>query len=152
VSARDWSGAAVVELGCGLGLPAVAAALRGAHVLATDRSADAVAFAAVNAECNGVVVETAVCAWSKPGLLLDRAPWRLVLAADVLYGQRNVAELLDLLPRLVGGTGEVWIADPRRPLTGEFLTAARSRWGRVDTVESGSPEIVVHRLAEPLGP
>ena len=125
VSARDWSGAAVVELGCGLGLPAVAAALRGAQVLATDRSADAVAFAAVNAECNGAVVETAVCAWSAPGLLLDRAPWRLVLAADVLYGQRNVAELLELLPRLVDGTGEVWLADPGRPLTGEFLTAAR---------------------------
>jgi predicted nicotinamide N-methyase len=152
VSARDWSGAAVVELGCGLGLPAVAAALRGAQVLATDRSADAVAFAAVNAACNGVVVETAVCAWSAPDLLIERAPWRLVLAADVLYGQRNVAELLDLLPRLVDGDGEVWLADPRRPLAGEFLTAARSRWGRVDTVGTDSPEIVVHRLAGSRGP
>jgi hypothetical protein len=74
------------------------------------------------------------------------------LAADVLYGQRNVAELLDLLPRLVDGTGEVWLADPGRPLAGEFLTAARTRWVRVDTVGTDSPEIVVHRLAESRGP
>jgi hypothetical protein len=46
----------------------------------------------------------------------------------------------------------VWLADPRRPLAGEFLTAARSRWGRVDTVGTDSPEIVVHRLAESRGP
>jgi predicted nicotinamide N-methyase len=150
VAVRDWSGAAVVELGCGLGLPAVAAALTGARVLATDRSATAVAFAAANAGCNGIAMDTAVCAWSVPGLLLGRAPWRLVLAADVLYGHRNVVELLDLLPRLVDRTGEVWLADPQRPLAGEFLAAARNRWRRVDTVATGSPEILIHRLAEPL--
>ena len=32
--------------------------------------------------------------------LVERAPWDLVLAADVLYERRNVDELLALLPRL----------------------------------------------------
>ena len=44
VSARPWTGASVLELGCGLGLPSLAAALAGARVLATDRAADALAF------------------------------------------------------------------------------------------------------------
>ena len=146
---RDWSGAAVLELGCGLGLPSVAAALAGAHVVATDRSADAVAFAAVNAECNGVAVETAVCAWDDAGAVVDRGPWRLVLAADVLYGHRNVTELLDLLPRLVDDDGEVWIADPQRPDAKEFLAAARRGWRSVESLSGGAPGIRIHRLAGP---
>ena len=150
VSARSWDGVAVLELGCGLGLPAVAAALGGARVLATDRSADALVFAAVNAELNGVHVETAVCSWAQPGPVLARAPWRLVLAADVLYGQRNVDELLALLPRLVDDDGTVWVADPQRPLTAEFLAAARRAWRTVVTVPTRRPDVRIHRLAGPL--
>jgi predicted nicotinamide N-methyase len=155
VSVADWAGARVLELGCGLGLPAVAAALRGARVLATDRSPDALSFAAVNAERNGVAVDTAVCSWGEPAALLTGAPWRLVLAADVLYGQRNVDEMLALLPRLVDSGvdgrvgGEVWVADPRRPLTGEFLAAARVRWRRVETTATADPDVLIHRFAGP---
>jgi predicted nicotinamide N-methyase len=145
----DLRGARVLELGCGLGLPAVVAALAGADVLATDRSPDALSFAAVNAERNGVRVGSAVCSWDEPGAVLDAAPFDLVLAADVLYGQRNVDELLALLPRLVDGTGRVWVADPQRPLTAEFLAAARARWQRVDTGPTDDPEVLVHRLAGP---
>jgi predicted nicotinamide N-methyase len=149
VSVADRTGARVLELGCGLGLPAVAAALRGAHVLATDRSPDALSFTAVNAERNGVAVDTAVCSWDEPAALLAGAPWRLVLAADVLYGQRNVDEMLALLPRLVDDDGEVWVADPRRPLTGEFLAAARARWRRVETTATADPDVLIHRFAGP---
>ncbi|NMH98393.1 class I SAM-dependent methyltransferase [Pseudonocardia acidicola] len=152
VSAQDWRDAPVLEVGCGLGLPAIAAARAGARVLATDRSADATTFAAVNAEQNGVVVETAVCSWAHPAALIARAPWRLVLAADVLYGQRNVDELLDLLPRLVDDDGAVWIADPHRPLTDEFLAAARAAWRSVETTPTRLPQIRIHRLAGPPRP
>jgi predicted nicotinamide N-methyase len=152
VSACDWSGAAVLELGCGLGLPAIAAARAGARVLASDRSADAIAFAAVNAEHNGVELQTAVCSWDEPGALVAMAPWRLVLAADVLYGQRNIDELLDLLPRLVADDGEAWIADPQRPLTPDFVAAARAAWRSVETVPTRLPQVVVHRLAGPPRP
>ena len=150
VSARDWTGAAVLELGCGLGLPSLAAALRGARVLATDRAADALAFAGANAAENGVAVETAVCAWADPAPLLDRAPWDLVLAADVLYGQRGIDELTPLLPRLVQD-GEVWVADPGRPLTPEFLAAARERWTVVETLPTRMHDVRIHRLAGPRG-
>lgn len=146
VSAGDWTGAHAVELGCGLGLPAVAAALAGARVLATDRSADALAFAAVNAEQNGTSIETARCSWDEPGELVERGPFQLVLAADVLYGQRNVDEMHALLPRLVADGGQVWIADPERPLTGEFLDGARARWASVRTSPTRMPKVWIHRL------
>jgi predicted nicotinamide N-methyase len=152
VSAEDCSGTSVLELGCGLGLPAIAAARAGGQVLATDRSTDAIAFASVNAEQNGVTVETAVCSWAEPDILVARAPWRLVLASDVLYGQRNIDELLDLLPRLVAADGDVWIADPQRPLTDEFLTAARARWRSVQTAPTRLPTVSIHRLAGLRGP
>ncbi|WP_115850526.1 class I SAM-dependent methyltransferase [Thermasporomyces composti] len=146
LSAHDWQGVSTLELGCGLGLPSIAAALSGARVLATDRSEDATVFAAVNAEQNGVDVETCVCSWDDPTPLLPRAPWSLVLASDVLYGQRNVDELLDLLPRLVAPDGQVWIADPDRPLAGDFLTAARRRWRVVETLPTRLPHVWIHRL------
>jgi predicted nicotinamide N-methyase len=146
VSKCDWSGARVVELGCGLGLPAVSAALAGARVLATDRSADALAFAAVNAEQNGASIETDRCSWDDPEALVVRGPFQLVLASDVLYGQRNVDEMHALLPRLVGDGGQVWIADPERPLTEEFLAAARTRWASVRSSSTRLPKIWIHRL------
>ena len=121
VAERNVADLRVVELGCGLALPSLAAALGGAHVLATDWSADAIALAGENAARNELVLETAVVRWSDPRDLLDRAPWDLVLGADVLYERRNVDELVSLLPRL--GT-RVLLADPGRPHAKTFLDAA----------------------------
>src|SRR3954470_2361950 len=48
LSGRSLTGVRVVELGCGLGLGAIVAALAGADALATDHDRDAVAFARDN--------------------------------------------------------------------------------------------------------
>jgi predicted nicotinamide N-methyase len=101
VASRPLGGRRVLELGCGLGLVGVAAALAGGRVLSVDRSPEAITFAAANAARNGVTLQTAVCAFDQPEPLLAAAPWDLVLAADVLYEQRNVPVLVWLLPRLV---------------------------------------------------
>ena len=85
VLVRSLRGAPTLELGCGLGLPSIAAALAGGRVLATDWSPDAVRATAANAERNGVDVETLECSWAEPDALVERAPWPLVLASDVLY-------------------------------------------------------------------
>ena len=34
-------------------------------------------------------VATALCSWDTPEPLVKRGPWQLVLASDVLHGQRN---------------------------------------------------------------
>lgn len=141
VAARRLAGARVVELGCGLALPSLAAALGGAAVLATDWSPDAIAVGALNAERNGVVLETAVVSWAEPRPLVRRAPWDLVLAADLLYERRNADELLALLPRL---GGEVLLADPGRPHAKTFLDRAAERWA-IEEVERRQ-NVVVRRL------
>ena len=149
LSMHDWSGTSVVELGCGLGLPAVAAALAGGTVLATDRSRDALAFTAANAGANDAAVETALCSWEAPESLVARGPWQLVLASDVLYERRNSDELIALLPRLVTDDGAVWIADPGRAMVPEFLEVTRASWRTVEVDRTSREDVQIIRLAGP---
>jgi predicted nicotinamide N-methyase len=114
----DLDGRRVLELGCGLGLPSLAAALRGAHVLATDWADDAIELLRGNAERNGVSLRVAQVRWSEPETLLRAAPWDLVLGADLLYEARNADQLAELLPRL---GGDVLLAEPGRPYAKELL-------------------------------
>ncbi|HUJ56374.1 MAG TPA: methyltransferase domain-containing protein [Gaiellaceae bacterium] len=118
VAALDVRGLRVVELGCGLGLPSLAAAVGGADVLATDWAEDAVALLAENAARNGVVLRADRVRWDEPARLLARAPFDLVLGADLLYEERNADQLAALLPRL---GEEALLAEPGRPHAAAFL-------------------------------
>jgi predicted nicotinamide N-methyase len=133
----------VVELGCGLALPSIVAALGGARVLATDWSPEALAYVERNARANGAKLETAHVAWADADVLVDAGPFDLVLAADVLYEPRNSAQLLELLPRL---GGEVLLADPGRPALDRFVAAAAERWRVEGTSADGLPRGGVYRL------
>jgi len=146
VALRALRGRRTLELGCGLGLPSIAAARAGGRVLATDWSGDAVGATAANAERNGVEVETLVCSWDEPEAILARAPWDLVLASDVLYERRNVDLLLGLLPRLVDERGSVLLADPGRPPAAGFLERAARDWRIATTGSPRSPRVSIHRL------
>jgi predicted nicotinamide N-methyase len=110
----------VVELGCGLGIPALVASARGARVTAVDWAAAAIDLLRANAERNEL------------SLTAERADWRsfggqfdVVLAADVLYEARNVAPLLELLPRLAP---EALVAEPGRPHADGFFDRAQELW------------------------
>jgi predicted nicotinamide N-methyase len=121
VGEQDLADRRVLELGAGLGLPSLAAALRGANVLATDWADEAVALLRENAARNGVALRAERVRWDEPAPLLAEAPWDLVLGADLLYEDRNASLLLELLPRL---GGDVLLADPGRPAAAAFL----ARW------------------------
>jgi predicted nicotinamide N-methyase len=147
IGGRSLRGARTLELGCGLGLPSIAAALAGGRVLATDWSTEAVAMTAANAERNDVSLETLVCSWTQPEPLLECAPWDLVLASDVLYEARNADALLDLLPRL---GNDVWLADPGRKPAERFLAEAARKW---EITSRKVPELAngaVYRLRQPV--
>jgi predicted nicotinamide N-methyase len=118
-------GLRVVELGCGLAIPSIAAARAGAIALATDADPEALELVACNARANYVFVETAQVDWSEAEELVDRGPFDLVLGTDVLYERASVALLLNLLPRLAP---KAWIADPGRPAAEAFLEQAHRRW------------------------
>ena len=139
----------MAELGCGLAVSSLVAALRGASVLATDWSPDAVALARLNARRNGIEIKTAVCSWADPASLVSRAPWDVVAAADVLYERRNVDLLLDLLPRLVDHRGEVLLADPGRPPAAAFFERAQSSWRIERSTDAVTPRVTVYRLTRP---
>jgi predicted nicotinamide N-methyase len=146
IAARPLAGRRVLELGCGLGLVGVTAARAGATVTVVDRSPEAITFAAANAARNGVTLRTALCSFDQPEQLIAEAPWELVLAADVLYEQRNVPVLLWLLPRLVGQDGEVWLADPGRPMLSRFLAGAEATGWRREQVAAGPDTVTISRL------
>jgi predicted nicotinamide N-methyase len=146
VARRSLRGAKVLELGCGLGLPSIAAAKAGGRVLATDWSPEAVRATADNARRNDVDLETAVAPWGAPEAIVRRGPWRFVLASDVLYERRNVDLLLQLLPRLVDEGGEVLIADPGRRPAEDFLERAPDGWHVTTTGSPRSARTQIHRL------
>ncbi len=123
VATLELDGRRVLELGCGLGLPSLAAALGGADVFATDWAQDAIDLLLDNADRNGARLRAERVSWSEPGVLLDGAPWDLVLGADLLYEQRNVDQLAALLPQL---GGEILIAEPGRPHAKDFLERFRA--------------------------
>jgi predicted nicotinamide N-methyase len=125
VDGAPLRGLRVVELGCGLAVPSLAAARAGAVVLATDACADALTLLSRNAADTDVRVETARVDWAEPAELLEHAPFDVALAADVLYERASVAPLLSLLPNLAP---VVWLADPGRPAAGAFLDRAGEVW------------------------
>jgi predicted nicotinamide N-methyase len=110
----------VVELGCGLGVPSLVAAARGAEVTAIDWAEPAVELLRANACRNGLELTAIHADWRSFNGRFD-----LVLGADLLYEERNAEALLELLPGLAA---EVLLAEPGRPHAAEFLRRARSTW------------------------
>jgi predicted nicotinamide N-methyase len=126
VAALDLVETRVLELGCGLGLPSLVAARRGADVVATDWSEDAMALLERNASRNGAKLTAVTADWRDPDALVALGPFDLVLAADVLYEKRNAAPILALLGRL---GSPALVADPgRRHAEGFFAAARTSGW------------------------
>ena len=154
----DLSGRTVIELGAGIGTGAMVAAMRGGTALSTDWYPQAVEFSRWNAENLGLDMQAEVVDWREPpALITDRAPWDLVIGADILYEARNGTALGVLIPSLCGPHTEVIIADPRRPDAKPFVQAMQDAgWayvrddlpvpGRID--EQG-PIVHVHRFRPP---
>lgn len=113
------AGRRVLDLGCGSGLVAIAAAKVGAaSVRAVDVDRYAVAATQVNAAANGVVVEVAL------GDLTDGPvpDVDLILAGDVFYDPAPAARVMPFLARCRAAGVEVLVGDPRRaPLPVERL-------------------------------
>ncbi|HET8626535.1 MAG TPA: methyltransferase [Thermomicrobiales bacterium] len=131
--AADLAGQPVLELGCGLGITATAALQAGARLLVTDYSPVALALCRYNALRNAGRAPAALqLNWRQPADDLFRRVaaargFPVVLAADVLYEQRDIAPLLALVPRLLRPGGALWLAEPGRLTSRRFLEEAAER-------------------------
>ena len=127
-----------IDLGCGLGLTGIAAALRGWHVTLTDYDHEAVEFAAHNARHNGIpenLIRPLHMDWRNP--IPEKFPW--VLASDVLYERRLHAPLLHAVASLLAPKGTAWVSDPQRTAAEDFPLAAVEAGFRVQTQNMQGP-------------
>jgi len=98
----------VVELGAGLGLPALVAARRGARVVATDWQRAPLRVLSRSLSDNGVAAACVQMDWVQPALC---GGFDLCLGADVAYDQAAEGALVAALARLLGPGGRAWLAD-----------------------------------------
>lgn len=152
VAEMELAGKKVVEVGCGVGLPAMAALANGADVTVTDHYEAALDFAAHNARENtGLQVSTAVLDWRKPETWEGLESFDVLLGGDVLYEPRNVVPLADVVEELLAPEGEAFFADPGRREAGKFLEEMGRRGFETDATQrvvEGEPEVrsTIHRL------
>ncbi|HEY8517522.1 MAG TPA: methyltransferase domain-containing protein [Candidatus Binatia bacterium] len=110
----------VLDVGCGLGLVALAAARAGARVTAIDREVAPIEFLMASAAVNGTPVEALVGDITTARFA---EPFDLVLAADLLYERAEFEALARALGRQVAPGGTLWVADPQRVDTATFYQA-----------------------------
>jgi ribosomal protein L11 methylase PrmA len=152
----DGQGRSLLELGCGLGLPALVAARRGFAVTASDYEEPALEGVLYNAARNGLAgkLATAVIDWRNPAADLGRFAW--VIAADVLYEPHHAPALATMIDRALAADGISLVADPGRLKAAAFAPACRAHGLHVEEKPArrpqgatGGPEIVVYVVTRP---
>ena len=144
--AHCWSGAGVlaaavprgarraVEVGCGLGLPGLVAAVRGWRVTFVDRVAEPLAFVRASAAASAVGPAACVVAdVVTPALAAGR--FDLVLAAELLYDRAAFGAIAAALIRLLAPGGLLLVADAARIDTRAFWPELEARGLGLETAE-----------------
>ncbi|MFN8643675.1 MAG: methyltransferase domain-containing protein [Candidatus Binatia bacterium] len=124
VEPRVGPGRRVLELGCGLGLPALAAARRGAHVVACDWRREPLAVVARSAADNGVAIRCVQMDWGAPALA---GGFDLCLGADIGYDTAAAATLAGALAHVLRPGGVAWLADSVNTARTDLADALRAR-------------------------
>ncbi len=126
VALMRLAGQRVLELGCGLGVVAIGAAMAGADVTATDYYDDALLFTALNvAEATGKTIATRMVDWS--AMPADLGKFDVVLASDVMYEPRYAAMVAGAIAATLVRGGEAIVADPGRIAMPDFREELTSR-------------------------
>jgi predicted nicotinamide N-methyase len=137
---EPWApGLCALEVGCGLGLPGIAALARGLRVTFSDCDATALHFAAENARANGFTdFELLQLDWRRPP---EGLRFPVLLASDLLFELRNVAPLVELIKKVLAPDGLCLLTDQDRPpshLLRETLTAEGFRYA-TQVMHAGEP-------------
>jgi len=122
IVAENGPRGSAIELGAGVGLVSIAAAIAGHQITASDYYEDALAFARANAFRNlGRDIDTALIDWRDVASDIPR--FDLVLASDVLYESRYAPLVAGVVHRLLTDSGVAYVADPGRVAANAFTDA-----------------------------
>lgn len=114
--AADLDQRSVIELGCGLGLPAILASRLGAQVIASDFHCDTQPWVMKNAQINSVQITFKQLDWNqflRPNGS-RRQQYNFVIGSDLLYEAKHIPALVCAIDALCSPQGEAIIADPGR--------------------------------------
>lgn len=110
----EWpAGTTSLEIGCGLGLPGIAALAKGMRVVFSDCDLTALRFAGMNAKLNGFTnFELLPIDWRHPP---ENASFSLILGSDLVYERRHVDPLVSLISKVLAPEGLCLLTDQDRP-------------------------------------
>ncbi len=144
----------VLDLGCGLGLVGVMAALKGGNVTFADKEREALAFARQSASLNECLnTQTTLVDFTVSNL---RRRFSIILGAEVLYDRPTFPQIILFLRRHLEIGGRAIFADAHRTNTDEFYHALDQtdfEWTKeqFNEVEEGIPlkvDIVIVRHSD----
>ncbi len=151
-----FRGETVLELGAGLGLPGLVAALKGGLVTFSDYKEGSLEIIARNVERNGIKNAAYLLADWRDFHCKQKFDW--IIGSDVLYNPALNPYVADILKHNLSSGGHLLFAHPSRPVTTKFLDELKNSLGlqeektiQVVTVqEPGVPEfnqgIDIHHL------
>jgi predicted nicotinamide N-methyase len=129
-------GVRVMELGCGLGLPSLIAAMLGADVTASDFHPDNLPYLRANIALNQLnTIQPVTLDWRD---ICAGDQYNLILGSDLLYEEAQVESLVGCIVKILAPNGHLLLADPvRKQLQSAF-----------DSLEKHGIQTQIHVLDE----
>ncbi len=115
----DFQGESVLELGAGLGLPGLVAALKGGRVTFSDYKQESLDIIATNVLRNDIKDASYLLADWRDFQVERQFDW--IIGSDVLYNPSLNPYVARILERNLTPGGRLLFAHPSRPVTIEFL-------------------------------
>lgn len=138
----------VLELGCGLGYPALVASQLGGKVLATDYHPDVEEYFKRNLRHSSLSCDYLRLNWREDKQ--DIGQFDVVMGSDVLYENKHAREVARGLMRFMKPAGKILLSDPGRNYLQPFLEAMKQE-GFSETSELitvGDKEVFVFEFSK----
>jgi SAM-dependent methyltransferase len=143
-----YPSASIGEIGCGLGIISTLLQLKKMHIIATDLAFDACRYALYNMRQYSPFPKVVCADWRFSPF---KTRFDCIVGSDILYEQRWISPILDILKSSLKNDGVAYVADPCRQWWQEFQDAALKRGFTLnkvwqETVNQGKTTVEVLRL------